>query len=129
MIFALLKFVEKIYLTKKGFKKIKADYRKLRETIEKSSWQRQRLAELEYILANAKEIKNPSPERQNRVYLGATVLVDVGGQTDEFTILGSLEANPVGKALLGKKVGDVITVSFSFQTTYKIKKIRYPLRS
>ena len=72
---------------------------------------------------------------QNIVNLGATVLVEVDGQNDEFMIVGSLEANPaigkisnespVGRMLLGHRVGDEVVVSSPIQTVYKIKKIKY----
>jgi len=94
-----------------------------------------RIAELEYILKNAELIKIPPKDKQNIVNLGARVLVEVDGQKDEFEIVGSLEANPalgkisnespVGRALLGRKVGEEVIVSSPIQTVYKIKKIKY----
>jgi transcription elongation factor GreA len=52
-------------------------------------------------------------------------------------IVGTLEANPsegkisnespVGKALLGKKVGDEIVITSPINVKYKIKKIRYEI--
>lgn len=94
-----------------------------------------RLTELESILKNAIIIKSPEAEQKNIINLGATVLVDVDGQNDEFQIVGTLEANPsagrisnespVGKALLGHTTGDLVAVSSPIQTIYKIKKIRY----
>jgi len=94
-----------------------------------------RLAELEYILKNAELIKPPQKEKQNIISLGAKVLVEVEGQRDEFEIIGTLEANPaigkisnespVGRTLLGHKVGDEIIVSSPIKTIYKIKKIKY----
>jgi len=94
-----------------------------------------RIAELEYILKNSELIKTPPKDKQNIVSLGARVLVGVDGQRDEFEIVGSLEANPalgkisnespVGKALLGHKIGEEVIVSSPIKTVYKIKKIRY----
>lgn len=94
-----------------------------------------RIAELEYILKNAELIKPPPKERQNIVNLGARILVEVDGQKDEFEIVGTLEANPavgkisnespVGRALLGHRVGEAVVVSSPIQTVYKIKKIKY----
>ena len=56
------------------------------------------------------------------------------GQKDEYVIVSSVEANPtegkisnespVGKALLGSKVGDVVTVASSVKSTYKIVDIK-----
>ncbi len=94
-----------------------------------------RIAELEYILKNAELIKAPKKEKQNIINLGAQVIVGVDDQNDEFEIVGTLEANPaigkisnespVGKILLGHKVGDEVVVSSPIMTTYKIKKIKY----
>jgi len=99
------------------------------------SFLRSRIAELENILKNHEIIKKPSSERAGLVGLGAAVTVDVDGEKDEFIITGTLEANPtlgkisnespVGRALLGHKVGEKITVSSPLETTYTIKKIKY----
>jgi len=94
------------------------------------------IKEVEYILKNAQLIKSSSKEKRGIVDLGALVLVETDdGQVDEFKIVGSLEANPaigkisnespVGKALLGHKIGDKIIVQSAIKTTYKIKKIKY----
>ncbi|PIS17412.1 MAG: transcription elongation factor GreA [Candidatus Nealsonbacteria bacterium CG09_land_8_20_14_0_10_42_14] len=94
-----------------------------------------KIAELENIFKNAQIIKFPPKIKQNVVDLGATVLVSVDGQDDEFTLVGSLEANPllgrisnespVGAALIGHRPGDKIVVSSPARTIYKIKKIKY----
>lgn len=97
-----------------------------------------RIAELEYILKNTDLILPPKKENQNIVNLGATVtLKDEDGSLNEFMIVGSLEANPgegkissespVGKTLLGRKVGDEVVVTSPIKVVYKIKKIRYNL--
>jgi len=151
---------KKFYLTKQGLERIKKEYQYLKNLkLSKTKgeipkiWQSEdlnpeylsfqedlsflesRIAELEYILKNTELIKPPPKEKQNMVNLGATVLVEVDGQTDEFTIVGTLEANPaigkisnespVGRMLLGHRVGDEVVVSSPIQTVYKIKKIKY----
>ena len=152
---------KKFYLTKQGLEKIKKEYESLRELKlakikgeetpqilhsedtnpeylafqEDISFLEARMVELEDILKNTELIKIPPKIKQNIVNLGATILVEVGGQNDEFTLIGSLEANPsigkisnespVGKALLGHKVGDTVTVQSAVKTIYKIKKIEY----
>ena len=151
---------KKFYLTKEGWERIKNEYKGLKELKlaktkgespkilhsedlnpeylafqEDISFLQSRIIELENIFKNVELIKPPKKEKQNIVDLGATVLIEVDGQNDEFTLVGSLEANPslgkisnespVGKALLGHKVGDKVTVSSPIQTTYKIKKIKY----
>ena len=102
------------------------------------SFLEQRLADLEYIFKNKELIKHPPRERQNIVDLGATVtLEDQDGKINEFMIVGTLEANPnegkissespVGRALLGKKLGEEITITSPIKVVFKIKKIRYQL--
>ncbi len=96
---------------------------------------RSRMDEIETVLANHELIKNPPKEHQSVVHLGAKVKIEVRGKENEVTILGTLEANPnlqhisnespVGKALLGHKVGDEIMISSPHQVVYKIKKIKY----
>jgi transcription elongation factor GreA len=151
---------KKFYLTKEGLEKIKKEYQDLKDLKfaktkgeipkiwhsedinpeylsfrEDLSFLETRIVELENILKNVELIKFPSKERQSIINLGARVIVKVDGQTDEFEIVGSLEANPslgkisnespVGKALLGHRVGDEILVSSPIKTIYKIKKIKY----
>lgn len=94
-----------------------------------------KLAELKDVLKNAALIKLPPKTKRSLVDLGATVTVEVNGRTDEFEIVGSLEANPmlgrisikspVGSALLSHKVGDEVIISSPTETVYKIKKIKY----
>ena len=151
---------KKFYLMKEGLEKIKREYKDLKELKflktkgempkiwhsedlnpeylsfqEDLSFLETRIAELEYIFKNAELIKVPPKEKQNIINLGAQVIVRVDDQTDEFEIVGTLEANPaigkisnespVGKILLGHKVGDEVIVSSPIMTTYKIKKIKY----
>lgn len=97
-----------------------------------------RIAELENIFKNIELIKKPPKDKQNIVGLGATVtLQEPNGSLNEFMIVGTLEANPsggkissdspVGKALLGHKVGDEIVITSPIKVPYKIKKIKYQL--
>jgi len=151
---------KKFYLTKEGLARIKKEYQALKELKfsktkgeipkiwhsedlnpeylsfqEDLSFLETRIAELEYILKNAELIKPLPKEKQNIINLGATILVEVDGQKDEFTLVDSLEANPslgriskespVGKALLGHKVGETVIVQSAMKTAYKIKKIKY----
>ena len=93
-------------------------------------------AELENVLKNVELIEVPSKEKQNIVNLGATVtLEEKDGQINEFMVVGTLEANPgegkisaqspVGKSLLGHKIGDEIIITSPIKVVYKIKKIKY----
>lgn len=98
---------------------------------------RSRIDEIKNIIDHHELIKAPPTEKANFVDLGAKIKVDVAGQKDEFTIVGTLEANPdlgkisnespVGKALLGHKVGDEILIDSPVKTVYKIKSIKYEI--
>ena len=69
--------------------------------------------------------------------MGAKVKVEFAGEKDEFMIVGTLEANPdagrisnespVGKALLGAKIGDEVMVYSPKKTVYKVKSIKYEI--
>lgn len=148
------------YLTKEGLKRIKKDYEDLKQiklmktrgeapkilhsedidpeylTLQEDlGFLDMKLGELETILKNTKLIKAPPKTNQNTVDLGATVLVGINGTDDEFTIVGTLEANPaqgkisnespVGRILLGKSAGEEIKVDAPARSVYKIKKISY----
>jgi len=153
---------KKFYLTKEGLERIKKECQDLKNLKfsktkggvpklwesedlnpeylsfqEDLSFLEARLAELENIVKNAELIKSPPKEKQNIINLGATVLVEVDGQNDEFTIVGTLEANPslgkisnespVGETFIGHRVGDEVIVSSPIKTIYKIKKIKYKI--
>lgn len=96
-----------------------------------------KLSEMEKILKNACLIEQSPKSGRNTVELGATILVDINGKPNELTIVGTLEANPdrgmisdespVGKILLGKKIGDRVAIDNHGKIIYKIKKIAYNL--
>ena len=79
-----------------------------------------RIRVIEKILATAEIIDESVAHSQDSVHLGATVVVTVNGKTQEYTIVGVAEVDPlhgfvsdespVGHALLGRKVGDSIDV-------------------
>ncbi len=155
--------LEKYYLTKKGVNKVKKEYEDLKrirmaktkgespqllqsddlnpEYIvfrEDLSFLESRLIDLEHILENIEPIKLPPKNKRNIVYLGATVtLEETDGEINEFTIVGTLEANPsegkisskspIGKILLGHKLNDTVEVSSPIKVIYILKKIKYSL--
>ena len=97
-----------------------------------------KMAELKNIIDHTVLIKPPSKEQQNIVNLGATVtLEEADGQINEYMIVSTLEANPnegkissvspVGKALMGKKIGQEVTITSPIKVIYKIKRIKYNL--
>ncbi|MGI5949423.1 transcription elongation factor GreA [Peptoniphilus sp.] len=81
----------------------------------------ERIAKLELMVRNAKII-DENDLNTDVVNIGSTVIVKEldSGDEDEYTIVGSAEADPldgkisnespVGSALIGKKVGDVVEV-------------------
>jgi transcription elongation factor GreA len=99
-----------------------------------------KLAEFDYIIKNAQIITKPPKEKRNLVCMGATVTLqeeDRGGAINEFVIVGSLEANPnegkisadspVGKALLGKAIGEKVVITSPIEVIYRIKDIKYEI--
>ena len=151
---------KKYYLTQEGFEEKKAEYEKLK-TLRTSkisedvprilesedlnpeyvSFQEDmgridgEIAELENIFKNAIIIDSKKMQKvEGAVNVGSKILVEINGKDeDEFTIVGTLEAqptlgkisneSPVGKALLGHRAGEVVIVSSPLKATYKIKKI------
>ena len=72
-----------------------------------------RILEIQEILKNAKVIR---AGKKDKVALGVTVALTLGGKKMEYTLVGPTEANPlegkisnespIGKALMGHKAGD-----------------------
>ncbi len=92
-----------------------------------------RITELEYKLQNAKIVEVGS---KDEVGVGNTITIsyiDEDDDEEEYQIVGSLEADPfnnkisnespIGEAVMGRKVGDVISVA-SPNGTYDIKIIK-----
>jgi transcription elongation factor GreA len=92
-----------------------------------------RIGEIEHILQNVELIKVPKGD--SKVQLGSRVsLKGEKGKTKEFQVVGTVEADPlngkisdespIGKALLGQKVGDEVEIKTPAETaTYKIVSI------
>jgi transcription elongation factor GreA len=92
-----------------------------------------RISEIEHILKNVQVIA--APKSDNKVVLGSTVkLKTEDGKTKEFQVVGTVEADPlngkisdespIGKALIGKKVGDEVEIKTPVETAaYKIADI------
>ncbi|MEK7181153.1 MAG: transcription elongation factor GreA [Patescibacteria group bacterium] len=91
-----------------------------------------RIFELEDILKQASVIKKS--EEVDEVRIGSTVTVKKGDEVFNYTVVGSNETNPeegkisnespLGRAILGHKVGDKITVGTpSGEIQYSISKI------
>lgn len=91
-----------------------------------------RIAELEHILQNVELIKKPKGD--SKVQLGSHVKLKSSSKTKEFSVVGTVEADPlngkisdespIGKALLGKKVGDDVEIVTPAETaTYRVVSI------
>jgi transcription elongation factor GreA len=91
-----------------------------------------RISEIEKILGSVQVIKKP--KNHNMVALGSTVhLKAASGKTQRFQVVGTMEADPtngkisdespLGKMLLGKKVGDQIVLKNLANIKYKITSI------
>ena len=78
-----------------------------------------RIAELENILKDAKVIQDVP--KSDFVVIGSTVVIEMNGEEDEFTIVGRVEADPskkrisnespLGSSLLGAKPGESVEVT------------------
>lgn len=90
-----------------------------------------RILELQEILKKAEVVQH---QDSGLVTLSSRVVVEANGEEDEFEIVSSVESNPfegkisdespVGKALLGAKVGDTVTVASTVKATYRVLRIK-----
>jgi transcription elongation factor GreA len=79
-----------------------------------------RIMTLEHLLQNATLIDEEAAHHASRVQLGSKVSVVTDGKAMDYTIVGPAEASPtegmisnespVGRALLGKRVGDEVQI-------------------
>lgn len=91
-----------------------------------------RISEIEHILQNVEVIKKPKGAKN--VQIGNEVKLVNNGKSKVFTVVGTVEANPLegkisdesplGMALLGKAVGEVIEIATPAETAnYRISSI------
>ncbi len=87
-----------------------------------------RIIEIQEILKNASIIK--APKKGDKITIGASVVIDMGGKEFTYTLVGPVEANPLegkishesplGKELMGRKADE----SFDFNgKKVKIKSL------
>lgn len=104
-----------------------AEYQSARADQERND---NRIAEIDNIMNNLEIIKKSGG---GKVQLGSVVTLK-NGKTKEFQVVGTVEADPlngkisdespIGKALIGKKVGDAVEIKAQIETTtYKIAAI------
>lgn len=106
-----------------------AEYQSAREEQDRLE---SRITELEHVLQYSEIIKKPKTHTDVR--LGAKVTLKDGGKPLVYHVVGTMEADPaagkisdespIGKALLGKKVGDKVEIkSPAGAHTYKVVSI------
>lgn len=106
-----------------------AEYQSARASQERNEL---RISEIENILLSVEIIKKPKGD--SKVQLGSTVKLKGDSKTKEFQVVGTVEADPlngkisdespIGRALLGKKVGETVEIVTPADTTaYKIAEI------
>lgn len=94
-----------------------------------------RIDELEVILKQAVIIREGTKTTNHAIKLGSTVTLHVNGKKEVFTVVGEWEADPtnkkishespLGKVLLGKKVGDKVQVEAPVgKITYAIISVK-----
>ncbi len=93
-----------------------------------------RIDELTYVIENAIIAKNGQASKNSAIDMGHKVTVKVNGASHEYKIVGEWEANPMekkisatsplGQALVGKKVGEKVSVEAPAGTvSYEIVSI------
>jgi len=106
-----------------------SEYAAAREAIELIE---NRVLEIENVINNA-EIAQDN-HNNHEISLGSSILVELDGKTEKFHIVGEFEADPlknklsitspIGMALLGKKVSDIVEIDVpAGKKTYKILEI------
>lgn len=93
-----------------------------------------RIKQIEDILDNFELIEENSPRNKNKVGLGSVVTVKnlTNGKVSTYQIVGSVESDPfngkisnscpLGEAILGKNVGDVVEVKSA--NVYKVEIVK-----
>ena len=93
-----------------------------------------RIADLENLVRHAVVMDESRPAQRDSVGLGSTVVVEVEGEEERYTIVGAIEAkpaaglisneSPVGKALLGRRPGETALVATPRgQARFLVKRI------
>jgi transcription elongation factor GreA len=107
-----------------------AEYQSARQEQEKNE---ARISEIEHILQNVEVITTPKGD--SKIQLGSSAkLKAVDGKEKQFQVVGTVEADPLngkisdesplGQALLGKKVGDIVEIKTPAETrSYTVVEI------
>src|SRR3989338_6351824 len=121
---------KKFILTRQGLVSLKSEYDAAKE---EQSLLETRITQLEDVLKRAQIIE--PVKKADFVVICSTIVVEIDGEKDEFTIVGTMEADPskkkisnespVGTAMLGAKVGEIIEVTTPIvRARYKILEIK-----
>jgi len=80
-----------------------------------------RISELENMLRNVSILENGVVDNSGIIKVGSVVVVDFAGEDEEYTIVGAIESkpsaglisneSPIGRALIGRKAGDRVSVA------------------
>jgi len=152
---------KKYYLTKEGYENLQKEFKRLKSEewpaiLKRVSEARElgnlednpefdeaskakdlvegRIMEIEAIIDDVEIIKEEPKGVKGKISLGTTVTLEVQGEHQTFTIVGSIEADPtqgklshegpLGKQLLGLKEGDIIEIKLPFgNVEYRVVKI------
>ena len=115
------------------FGEVEAEYIAFREDLGRLE---AKLSELEDALEDYILIEAPPKKDQDKVRLGAKVTIEMDGTVEEFRVVGTIESDPanhkisdespIGKALLGKKVGEKIIIKTPMvNSVCRVLKIKY----
>lgn len=91
-----------------------------------------RIQELQEVIRNAETVENVNP---SEIGIGTKVTVEINSNIEDLHVVGEFEADPmnkklshtspIGQALMGKKVGDIIEIAIpSGRIKYKILAIK-----
>ncbi len=152
--------MKKIQITKEGFNNLQEELKNLQEvkrpfTIDKLQKARSmgdlkennayhaareelgeldgRILEIKHVIKHAEIVETNGGD--NLISLGKTIVVDAGGTTRTFQVVGEFEADPmngkvshtspIGKTLIGKKTGEMIEIILpGGKVTYKILSVK-----
>ena len=95
-----------------------------------------RIKEIENILANAEIIEEDNKKKKGKVGFGSKVTIKflANGKEATYLIVGTVESNPfnnkisgdspLGAALLGKSVGDIVEVKVKDKVPYQVEIVK-----
>lgn len=136
---------KKNYITRGGLKNLQAELQSLKnirlqkvrepENEEEVDFIDVRMGEIQEVLSSYELITVPPKDKRDEIKIGATIMLVSGGKKKEITIVGKVEANPLlgfvsnespaGRTLLGKKIGDSVSLNQKTKEVFKIEGVSY----